>query len=123
MPVYPIMSYTWVPDGVDCINELEALDQVEPWRVWWLTRPSEHPYNTCFRPCNPGFPVFAPVGTSDSEVKSLIVEDVDADESSPVVDPSTLEPENLDGTQIFVDASDCFSTLSPGGSSSSVADI
>ena len=118
------MSYTWVPDGVDCINELEALDQVEPWRVWWLTRPSEHPYNTRLCPCNTGFIVYAPVGTSECEVESLIVEDADADEASPpVVDPSAPEPENSDGMQIFVDAPDCFSTLSPSGSSSSADDI
>ena len=88
--------------GVEWINELEVLDQVEPWLFWWLTRPSEHPYNTYFRPCNPGFPVFAPVGTSESEVESLIVKDVGADEASPpVVDPSPLEPENCDGMQIL----------------------
>ena len=50
VPVYSIMIYAWESDGVDWINELEALAQVESWRVWWLTRPSEHPYTTCFRP-------------------------------------------------------------------------
>ena len=100
------------------------LDQAEPWRVWWLTRPSEHPFNTCIVLKNLDFPVLAPVGTSESEVESLIVEDVDADEASPpVVDPSALETKNRDGIQVFVDASHCVSTLSHGDSSSSIADI
>ena len=47
VPVYPIMCYAWMFEGVEGINILEVLDQVEPWRVWWLTRPSEHPYHTC----------------------------------------------------------------------------
>ena len=118
------MSYAWVPESVNWINELEALDQVEPWRVGWLTRSSEHLYNTCFRPENAGFPVFAPVGTFESEVESLIVEDVNVDEASPsVVGPSAFEPENRDGMQSFVDASNCVPTLSLGDSSPSVDSI
>ena len=104
VPVYPIMSYAWIPEGVDWINELEALDQVETWSLWWLTRPLEYPYSTCLRPCNQGFHVFAPVGSSESEVESLIVEDADEDEAyPPVVDLSAPEPESCDGMQIFVD--------------------
>ena len=33
VPVYPIITYAWMPEGADWINVLEALDQVEPWRV------------------------------------------------------------------------------------------
>ena len=70
------------------------------------------------------FPVLAPVGTSESEVESLIVEDADADEPSlPVVNISVPERQICDGMQICVDDSECVITLSPGGFSSSVADI
>ena len=64
--------------------------------------PTEHPYNTFFRPCTPGFPEFAPVGTIISEVESLIAGDIDADESPPpVVGPFATEPENCDAMQIL----------------------
>ena len=40
------------------------------------------------------------------------VEDVDADEASPLVaDPSDPEPRNRDGLQIFVDGYNCVSTF------------
>ena len=59
VPMYPIMSYAWVPEDVKWISELEALGHFKPWRGWWMTRSSEHLYNKYFRPCNQGFPICA----------------------------------------------------------------
>lgn len=44
VPVYSILSYAWVPTSTDYISNIGALDHMEPWRAWWLTLPSEHPY-------------------------------------------------------------------------------
>lgn len=76
----------------------------------------------CFRPCDPKFPVSSGVGTSESDVESLIVEDVDASKvAHPVVEPSAPKPVKCDGMQISVDDFDPASTLSLGDSSSCVA--
>ena len=78
------------------------LDASETWRVWSLTRPAEHPYNTRFRPHHPEFPVFVPAGVAESDVVSLIVEDVDPNEPAPsAVSPVAPVPGNRQYTQIF----------------------
>ena len=82
--------------------EIGALDDSEPWRVWWLIQPTEHPYNTCFGPHHPNFPVFVPAGVAESDVVSRIVEDVDPLEpASPTVRFVAPVPKNRRDTQIF----------------------
>ena len=48
-----------------------------------VTRPEEHPYNTCFRSRHPEFPLFVPAEIAESEVVPGIVEDVDSTEPAP----------------------------------------
>lgn len=107
VPNYPLVSRAWVPSTPDWFAEIGGLDSAEPWRVWWITRPAEHPYNTCFRPHHPEFPVFMPAGGAGSEVDSRIVADVDLSEPDPTaVNPSAPIPENRRETQIsFLDLS------------------
>ena len=82
------------------------MDDAEPWRVWWLNRPAAYPYNTCFRPRNPGFLVFVPAGCSEAVVAPDIVEDVDPNEPvPPAVDPAAPFPNNRRGFPIFSDDS------------------
>ncbi|KAF1788348.1 hypothetical protein GQ600_23624 [Phytophthora cactorum] len=45
-----------------------ALDAAEPWHTGWVDAPSQHPYNTTFAPCNPGFPLFVPTGQTRETV-------------------------------------------------------
>ena len=101
VPHYPLQSHAWVPSSPDWFAELGGLDSAEPWRVWWITRPAEHPYNTCFRPHHPEFPVFMPAGGAGSEVDSRIVADVDLSEpDTTAVSSSAPIPENRRDTQI-----------------------
>ena len=102
MTHYPLVSHAWVPSSPDWFAELGALDTSDPMRVWWLTRPTEHPYNTYSRPQHPEFPVLVPAGVAESDVVSRIVEDVDLDEPAPPT-VSSVAPvlENRRDTQIF----------------------
>ena len=82
-PHYPLVGHTWVTFRPDWFAELGAFDASRPWRVWWLTQPAEHPYNTYFRPNHREFLVFVPAGVAESDVVSRIVEDVDPNEPAP----------------------------------------
>ena len=63
-----------VPSSPDWFVEVGALVASEPWKVCLLTQPAEHPYNACFRPHLPEFPVFVPAGVAESDMVSRIVE-------------------------------------------------
>ena len=102
VPHYPVVGHAWVPSNPDCFAELSKFDASEPWRVWWLTRPVENLYNTCFSPHHPKSLVFVPAGFAQSDVVSRIVEDVDPNEPAPTaVSPAAPIPQNRRDTQIF----------------------
>ncbi|GMF44917.1 unnamed protein product [Phytophthora fragariaefolia] len=50
----------WFPRTADWIAEAVRIDNHEPWRLWWLTAPGRHPYNTIFRLYQPEFSLFVP---------------------------------------------------------------
>ena len=118
------MSHAWVPSSPDWFAELGALDALEPWRVWWLTQSAENPYNTCFRSPHPELPVFVPAGVAETDVVSLIVEDVDPNEHAPPTVSSVAPvPENRRDTRIFASPVAQRSTLRLHESVDNVADI
>ncbi|POM77876.1 Hypothetical protein PHPALM_4673 [Phytophthora palmivora] len=85
-------------------EEVLAVDHHEPWLAWWLLDPARHPFNTCFRPRNPEFMVFAPHGMDPRVVDESIDDDVDLAEPDPPQIPAGLPPrENWTGIFIFED--------------------
>ena len=87
-------------------------------------RPFGVPIQHVFSPLKFRDPGIFPIGASESDVKSLFVEDVDADEASPpIVYPSAPEPENRNGIHFYIYASSCVPTLPLSGFSTSIADI
>ncbi|POM67935.1 Hypothetical protein PHPALM_15966 [Phytophthora palmivora] len=104
VPLYPLVNLPWVPDSALWSEEVLAVDHHEPWRAWWLLDPARHPFNTCFRPRNPEFMVFAPHGMDPRVVDESIDDDVDLAEPDPPRIPIGLPPrENRTGIFIFED--------------------
>ncbi|KAG6604493.1 Gag Polyprotein [Phytophthora cinnamomi] len=73
MPGYSLEYLPWEPKTVEWLNEIAALDAVEPWRNRWVDVPEQHPYNTTFVPCNPLDPLFVPVGSSRVDVGRRVI--------------------------------------------------
>ena len=89
-----------------------------------MTQLTDHPYNTCFRPHHSKFPIFLPVGISESDVVNPIFEDVDPNEPAPTT-VSSVAPvsEHLRDTQIFTSSVAPRSTSRLNDSAYNVADI
>ncbi|GMF27069.1 unnamed protein product [Phytophthora fragariaefolia] len=92
VPVYPLVNLSWIPGGADWSRAATEVDAVEPWRTWWLTDPTSHPYNTCFRDRNVDFLPFAPSGMESHVVEAAVVDDVDLTESDPLIRSPNAPP-------------------------------
>ncbi|POM80518.1 Hypothetical protein PHPALM_1640 [Phytophthora palmivora] len=104
VPLYPLVNLPWVPDSALWSEEVLAVDHHEPWRAWWLLNPARHPFNTCFRPRNSEFMVFAPHGMDPRVVDESIDDGADLAEPDPPQIPAGLPPrENRTGIFIFED--------------------
>ncbi|GMF36259.1 unnamed protein product [Phytophthora fragariaefolia] len=99
----------WFPTSADLCEAAFDIDVAEPWRAWWLCVPALHPYNVCFRPRHPGFPVFGSTESNLSQVQRLVDEDINSTKSDPpTCSPSAPTPANREGLDIF-----CSSESSP----------
>ncbi|GMF48459.1 unnamed protein product [Phytophthora fragariaefolia] len=98
IPFCPPVNLPWFPRTADCIAEAVRIGKHEPWRLWWLTAPGRHPYNTIFRLYHPEFPLFVPEG-ADSEMVAACVEDerLIAEPEPPALHPITPAPVNRPG--------------------------
>ncbi|GMF46147.1 unnamed protein product [Phytophthora fragariaefolia] len=98
IPFCPPVNLPWFPRTADWIAEAVRIDNHEPWRLWWLTAPGRHPYNTIFRLYHPEFPLFVPDG-ADSEMVTACVEDerLIAESEPPALHPNTPAPVNRPG--------------------------
>ncbi|GMF24911.1 unnamed protein product [Phytophthora fragariaefolia] len=94
----PPVNLPGFPKTADWITEAVRIDNHEPWRLWWLTAPGRHPYNTIFRLYHPKFPLFVPEG-ADSEMVAACVEDerLIAEPDPPALHPNTPAPVNRPG--------------------------
>ncbi|GMF66456.1 unnamed protein product [Phytophthora lilii] len=96
------VNLPWFPATADWIAEVDKIDEQEPWRNWWLTTPGLHPYNTIFRPANPGFPLFVPNGADPSIVSATVMEEAPVYEPAPpALHPRTKIPLNRPGLASF----------------------
>ncbi|KAE9169984.1 hypothetical protein PF005_g27739 [Phytophthora fragariae] len=94
-----------------CISIPSALvDRDEPWRAWWLRQPALHPYNECFLPLHPEFPVFSSADFDHAQVRSLVAEDVDPSAPTPpfcsAQAPTPANREELSIFESILEASD-----------------
>ncbi|GMF43558.1 unnamed protein product [Phytophthora fragariaefolia] len=98
IPFCPPVNLPWFPRTADSIAEAVRIDNHEPWRLWWLTTPGRHPYNTIFRLYHTEFPLFVPEG-ADSEMVSACVDDerLIAEPEPPALHPNTPAPVNRPG--------------------------
>ncbi|GMF56280.1 unnamed protein product [Phytophthora fragariaefolia] len=98
IPFCPPVNLPWFPRAADLIAEAVRIDNHEPWRLWWLTAPGHHPYNTISRLYHPEFPLFVPEG-ADSEMVVACVEDerLIAEPDPPALHPNTPAPVNRPG--------------------------
>ncbi|KAE9332204.1 hypothetical protein PR003_g14629 [Phytophthora rubi] len=110
VPFAPPANLPWVPFSADWCAASVLIDQEEPWRAWWLRQPALHPYNECFLPLHPEFPVFSPAEFDYDHVRRQVTEDLDPGAPTPP-DCSTKAPtpanrEGLDIFQSILEASD-----------------
>ncbi|GMF46173.1 unnamed protein product [Phytophthora fragariaefolia] len=98
IPFCPPVNLPWFPRTADWITEAVRINNHEPWRLWWLSAPGRHPYNTIFRLHHPEFPLFVPEG-ADSEMVAACVEDerLIAEPGPPALHPNTPAPVNRPG--------------------------
>ncbi|KAE8953676.1 hypothetical protein PR003_g30471, partial [Phytophthora rubi] len=82
----------------------------EPWRAWWLRQPALHPYNECFLPLHPEFPVFSSADFDHAQVRRLVAEDVDPSAPTPPLcsaqAPTPANREELSIFESILEASD-----------------
>ncbi|KAE8966667.1 hypothetical protein PR001_g28330 [Phytophthora rubi] len=72
------------------------------WRAWWLRQPALHPYNECFLPLHPEFPVFSSADFDHAQVRSLVAEDVDPSAPTPpLCSAQAPTPANREELSIF----------------------
>ncbi|GMF25258.1 unnamed protein product [Phytophthora fragariaefolia] len=62
VPFCPPVNLPRFSRTTDWIAEATRIVNHEPWRLWWLTAPGRHPYNTIFRLYHPEYPLFVPEG-------------------------------------------------------------
>ncbi|GMG16665.1 unnamed protein product [Phytophthora fragariaefolia] len=98
IPFCPPVNLPWFSRTADWIAEAVRIDNHEPWRLWWLTTPGRHPYNTIFRLYHPVFLLFVPEG-ADSEMVAACIGDerLIAEPEPPALHPNTPAPVNRPG--------------------------
>ncbi|KAE8972860.1 hypothetical protein PR002_g26378 [Phytophthora rubi] len=110
VPFAPPANLPWVPASADWCAASSLIDWDEPWRAWWLRQPALHPYNECFLPLHPEFPVFSSADFDHAQVRSLVAEDVDPSAPAPplcsVQAPTPANREELSIFESILDASD-----------------
>ncbi|KAE8969981.1 hypothetical protein PF011_g26592 [Phytophthora fragariae] len=97
--------------GVLHVAEASAVvDRDEPWHAWWLRQPALHPYNECFLPLHPEFPVFSSADFDHAQVRCLVAEDVDPSAPTPPLcsaqAPAPANREELSIFESILEASD-----------------
>ncbi|KAE9069142.1 hypothetical protein PF006_g29641 [Phytophthora fragariae] len=106
----PPANLPWVPASADWCAASSLIDWDEPWRAWWLRQPALHPYNECFLPLHPEFPVFSSADFDHAQVRSLVAEDVDPSAPAPplcsVQAPTPANREELSISESILEASD-----------------
>ncbi|KAE8879914.1 hypothetical protein PF010_g19723 [Phytophthora fragariae] len=102
VPFAPPANLSWVPASADWCAASALVDWDEPWRAWWLRQPALHPYNECFLPLHPEFPVFSSADFDHAEVRRLVAEDVDPGAPTPpLCSAQALTPANREELSIF----------------------
>ncbi|KAE9181083.1 hypothetical protein PF005_g23017 [Phytophthora fragariae] len=101
-----IQSCTSIPSAL--------IDWDEPWRAWWLRQPVLHPYNECFLPLHPEFPVFSSADFDYDHVRRQVAKDVDPSAPTPPLcsaqAPTPANREELSIFESILEASDEAST-------------
>ncbi|KAE9300705.1 hypothetical protein PF008_g22942 [Phytophthora fragariae] len=110
VPFAPPANLPWVPASADWCAASALVDWEEPWRAWWLRQPALHPYNECFLPLHPEFPVFSSADFDHAQVRSLVAEDVDPSAPTPPLcsaqAPTPANREELSIFESILEASD-----------------
>ncbi|KAE9148693.1 hypothetical protein PF001_g12343 [Phytophthora fragariae] len=114
VPFAPPANLPWVPVSADWCAGSALVDWDEPWRDWWLRQPALHPYNECFLPLHPEFPVFSSADFDQDHVRRVVAEDVDPGvPTPPLCSAQAPTPANREVLSIFksiLEASDEAST-------------
>ncbi|KAE9293107.1 hypothetical protein PF008_g24887 [Phytophthora fragariae] len=76
VPFAPPANLPWVPASADWCAASALVDWDEPWRAWWLRQPALHPFNECFLPLHPEFPVFSSADFDFDHVRRQVVDDL-----------------------------------------------
>ncbi|KAE8988794.1 hypothetical protein PR003_g22909 [Phytophthora rubi] len=102
VPFAPPANLPWVPFSADWCAASALIDQEEPWRAWWLRQPPLHPYNECFLPLHPEFPVFSPAEFDYDHARRQVTEALDPSAPTPpVCSTKAPTPANREGLDIF----------------------
>ncbi|KAE8908368.1 hypothetical protein PF010_g20360 [Phytophthora fragariae] len=114
VPFAPPANLPWVPASADWCAASALIDWDEPWRAWWLRQPVLHPYNECFLPLHPEFPVFSSADFDYDHVRRQVAKDVDPSAPTPPLcsaqAPTPANREELSIFESILEASDEAST-------------
>ncbi|GMF53744.1 unnamed protein product [Phytophthora fragariaefolia] len=98
IPFSPPVNLPWFPRTAYWIAEAVRIDNHEPWRLWWVTAPGRHPYNTIFQLYHPEFPLFIPDGANSEMVAACVKnERLIVEPEPPALHPNTPAPVNRPG--------------------------